>query len=583
MNQTLKRYLVRILRYSAVVLAVASLTDNTALACPPHPSLLEARAAAEAAGETVCRLPSTSEMHARGIGLPEDAFGLNPTGKGSRGQAATAGPFRILCLLVDFSDHTAQVATSFFDNHVFGTGTGTVHDYFDEISYGLIDLVTVNLPSSIGWTRAPQTYAYYVDNQYGMGSYPQNSQGLVEDAVDAVDALVDFSVYDNDSDGYVDILLVVHTGTGAELSGNAADMWSHKWGINRRLTGEGVYVSAFTVQPEFWTTPGDMTIGVYSHELIHGFGLPDLYDTDDPDVDFVSNGIGRWGIMSYGSWNGTLGSSPAHPCAWSRIQMGISTPVNVTANISQQAIPSVNSGGSIYRLWSSGAASNEHFLVENRQRTGYETTLPSSGLFIWHIDDNKTTNQDEWYPGLPGSHHLLVALEQADGLYELEHATGLGDGADPWPGSLNRTTFSGATSPSSDSYLSGGSFVAVDNISASAATMYADLIVGVAASTEDEDIRLPNEFSLSQNYPNPFNPTTTIEFSLLSASDVRLDIYNLLGQHVSTLIDKFVDAGLTRTTWDGIDRHGSKAASGAYFYELIVEGDRQTKKMLLVK
>lgn len=569
----------RMLRSGLVILIAGLLSSGNVISSPPNPSLLEARAAAKAAGLSLSPLPNLADMHARGIDLPEDCFGLKKDGRKVLQSPAAVTPFRILAILVDFDDHVTQTNTSFFDTLVFGPGTGTVNDYFDEISYGTIDLVTVNLPSSIGWNRAPQTYAYYVDGQNGMwGDHPNNSQGLVEDLVDAVDPLVDFSDYDNDDNGYVDILLVIHSGTGAELSGNANDMWSHKWGIDPRLTGDGVYVSTFTVQPELWYSSGDMTCGVYCHELLHGFSLPDLYDTDG-----TSQGIGRWGIMASGSWNGALGDSPAHPCAWSRIQLGVSTAWNITSNTNGINLLNINSDGQILRLWTSGNASDEYFLVENRRQTGYDTGLPGQGLLIWHIDDSKSTNREEWYPGQPTSNHLMVALEQADALYELEHNSGQGDDDDCWPGTLNRTNFTGATSPSSDGYSSGGSFVAVENIPASSALMTIDVKVGIAASVEDDDIALPDRFSLQQNYPNPFNPSTSIAFSLEEQGAVRLEIFNILGQQVRILVDRVVEAGPTTVIWDGTDNRGAGVSSGTYFYKLAVNKSEETKKMLLLK
>jgi immune inhibitor A len=453
-----------------------------------------------------------------------------------------------------------------------------VHDYFDEISYAQIDLVTVNLPSALGWKRAPQTYAYYVNNQYGYGPYPQNSQRLVENLVDAVDAQVNFSNYDNNGDGYVDVMLVIHAGTGAELTRNAADMWSHKWGITPKMTGDGVYVSSYTVQPEFWTTPGDMTIGVYCHELLHGFDLPDLYDTD-----YSSNGVGNWCVMAGGSWNGTMGNSPAHPCAWSLIQLGITSAVNVTSNVSNQSIPSVEGGGSIFRLWTSGAASAQYFLVENRQKTGYDSYLPGSGLLIWHIDDGKANNDSEWYPTLPGATHFLVALEQADGLFELEHANDHGDAADSWPGSLSRTSFSGASAPSSDAYLTGGTFVGVANISASGPTMTADLAVGIAATVDEDQLLVPGDFRLSQNYPNPFNPNTNIQYEMRTPGQVTLEVYDLLGRHVRTLFKGHAESGVSTITWDATEDNGQQVASGVYFYRLVTAAAEQTRKMMLIK
>ncbi|MHC4529519.1 MAG: immune inhibitor A domain-containing protein, partial [Planctomycetota bacterium] len=261
-----RQFYKRSLPRSALIVTLTICMAGTTLAMPPHPSVLEAQAVAKASGRHQA-LPDQDDLHSRGICTPDDFFRshlfLSP---GKAQESPMAGSFRVLALLVDFSDHVSAVAPSFFDTLVFDTGHGTVRDYFDEVSYGQIDLVTVDMPSAVGWTRAPQTYAYYVNDTNGIGPYPQNSQGLVEDLVDAVDGVVDFSLYDNDSDGDVDVLLVIHSGTGAELSGSNSAIWSHKWGITPRLK-DGVFIQSYTIQPEYWSTPGDMTIGVYAHEL----------------------------------------------------------------------------------------------------------------------------------------------------------------------------------------------------------------------------------------------------------------------------------------------------------------------------
>jgi len=89
---------------------------------------------------------------------------------------------------------------------------------------------------------------------------------------------------------------------------------------------------------------------------------------------------------------------------------------------------------------------------------------------------------------------------------------------------------------------------------------------------------IPEDFSLSQNYPNPFNPTTNISFSLPNASNVTLEVFNLLGQRVTVLADGMYEAGQHIVTWDA-----SKYSSGVYFYRLQAEGFVESKKMLLVK
>ena len=98
---------------------------------------------------------------------------------------------------------------------------------------------------------------------------------------------------------------------------------------------------------------------------------------------------------------------------------------------------------------------------------------------------------------------------------------------------------------------------------------------------------LPTSFQLNQNFPNPFNPSTTISFDLPTRSKVTLKIFNLLGQEVSTLIDKDLPANSYKVEWDGRSDTGESVASGIYFYKLIAEaGDNEfveTKKMMLLK
>jgi len=90
---------------------------------------------------------------------------------------------------------------------------------------------------------------------------------------------------------------------------------------------------------------------------------------------------------------------------------------------------------------------------------------------------------------------------------------------------------------------------------------------------------LPNSFALEQNYPNPFNPSTTINFTLGKASNVKLTVYNLLGQRVATLVDGRMNAGTQSVVFDA-----SRFASGVYFYRLDAGSNfNSVKKMLLLK
>jgi hypothetical protein len=103
-------------------------------------------------------------------------------------------------------------------------------------------------------------------------------------------------------------------------------------------------------------------------------------------------------------------------------------------------------------------------------------------------------------------------------------------------------------------------------------------------SVERADLTTPASFALNQNYPNPFNPTTTISFSLPQSGQTRLDVYDVLGKHVTTLLDENMGAGNFRVTWDGMDKNGSKVASGMYIYRIQSSNNfTAVKKMLMVK
>jgi hypothetical protein len=106
-------------------------------------------------------------------------------------------------------------------------------------------------------------------------------------------------------------------------------------------------------------------------------------------------------------------------------------------------------------------------------------------------------------------------------------------------------------------------------------TMHISDQVGV-----DEQIAgdLPREFSLSQNYPNPFNPQTAVKYALPRDSHVKIEIFDLLGRKVQTLVNEDKEAGVHEVIWNA-----DRAASGIYFYRMETEGFTRTNKMLLLR
>ena len=94
---------------------------------------------------------------------------------------------------------------------------------------------------------------------------------------------------------------------------------------------------------------------------------------------------------------------------------------------------------------------------------------------------------------------------------------------------------------------------------------------------------LPEEFALKANYPNPFNPTTTIAFDVPEATDVTLEVYDMMGRRVATLISGQLNAGRYEAVWNARSDAGSMVASGVYIYRLRAGSFESTKQMVLMK
>ncbi len=429
---------------------------------------------------------------------------------------------RVLVLMVDFSDRAGVVSRDFFQDLLFGkdpavSPNGSFRDYYREVSYGQWDITGgVNRPG-IAWVRLPQVSHYYSGDCFGIGrgsecpapQYPQNPQKMIEDAITAARAAgIDFGAYDGNGDGFVDSLFVVHAGRGSELSLDRGDIWSHRGVVpvpmdtnSTNSSGRPVYVRSYTTVPEYWYRPGDMTIGVIAHEYGHDLGLPDLYD-----LDYDAAGIGNWSLMATGCWNGNLGNTPAQFDAWSKYRLGWVKPRRVFGTLVNQPIAAAATFPDVYQFSESEMPNPvEYFLIENRQRVGFDAALPGSGLLIWHIDENAQDNRNQWYPGCSNcSGHYRVALIQADQKWNLERNQNRGDSGDPFPGICATRTcsveFTGFSKLNNNLYTGRQGGFSITTISASGPTITATLSAGrniTSPNTSPLEIRSPGTVFLT--------------------------------------------------------------------------------------
>ena len=415
----------------------------------------------------------------RELGVP---LGVLPAGEA--GAFRVEGTRRIPVLAGKFANTGADPYSETDLQHQLFDGpnpTGTVTDFYHEISYNYLTLTgTVYGAQGGGLFQVAHDDTYYEGDPGDNGVSGNAKTGeYLKELLDAADSWVDFSQFDNDGpdgipnsgddDGYVDITAFIQPEKGGECGGTN-NIWSHRWTYdawwgtayvtNDAAAGGGtIRVNDYTIQPLVSCNGTSIIeIGVFCHEFGHGFGLPDLYDTDGS-----SAGIGTWGLMASGAWggDGSHPATPAHMCAWCKEQLGWMDPVVMCGNQAGVSLQAAEQAGDLLKIYPHGVVDAEYFLVENRVQTGFDQYLPASGVAIWHVDNDQGGNQDE--------NHKLVDLEEADGRNDLDNNTNRGDAGDLFPGSTNNQLFDDDTNPNARDYagdstgFSAGNFGAAVN------------------------------------------------------------------------------------------------------------------------
>lgn len=364
----------------------------------------------------------------------------------------STGNRKILVVLVEYPDLRATIAKENFElllNQPNYNGTGSFRDFFLATSSGKLNLESI----VYGWVMADSSYLYY--GRTSSPSYNTATRQLLLGALkDANDSFnVDFSQFDNDGDGFVDGVILMHAGIGAEEQ-SAPNANNHIWSFRstlpaaQRPTYDGVQVSAYGMFPEKRYNGGAYSmvgIGVAAHEFGHLLDLPDLYSTQSNN-----EAAGNYSLMAGGPWL----NSERTPClndAWSRIRMGWVTPT-VIADTALYKLPyAVVDSDMVFRI--NTTVANEYYLLENRQRKGFDMYLPSKGLAIWHINTNRARLLSEASNNVNNdTSQLGVGIMQADGLRHLERNINRGDASDLYPLTANQN-FTPTSMPASNLHL----------------------------------------------------------------------------------------------------------------------------------
>jgi len=287
---------------------------------------------------------------------------------------APAGQLTAIVLSVEFTNqnHTKS------KNEIHDTIFNRVSQYYRDVSYG-----QVSLTGRVSrWYQMNKTMGAYgrdsalnIDDPDADGA--PDSWMLIQEAIYAADAEIDFSQYT--------YLIILHAGFGQETSNNPNDLWScaYLMGIWFR-THDGISYSKAMIVPELESQGAD-TVGVIAHEFAHLLGLPDLYDPYRR-----SDYCGRWELMGKGLWNGNPpSSSPAHMFAWEKIRLGwISesqiavVQTGVVRNITLSPLE-INGTTLVIKIPITDKA---YYLMELRQRIGFDIGLPDNGILLTYID-----------------------------------------------------------------------------------------------------------------------------------------------------------------------------------------------------
>ena len=319
----------------------------------------------------------------------ENAYNESPRTRISIGASSDGAAYfphtgspKALVILAEFADtlftiqNTKQVFTNYLMNEGHFTETAYrqngnykgVRGYFKDCSYGkftpTFDVVgPVKLPK-------PQTV-------YGAGRNDRPDL-LLEDACSAVDNIVDFSQYDANGDGLVDLVYIIYAGHSANISGNKeTDIWPKSGTISISKTFDGKSIGRYGVSNELAGRENKKKeketingIGLFCHEFSHTLGLPDIYaQPGTPAADQDDQGMEYWDLMDGGT-EVQGGRVPSPYLAWEREAMGWMSIDTLTTDCHIANLKTIDNGGKAYKILNP-SASNEYIVLQSIQKGGW--------------------------------------------------------------------------------------------------------------------------------------------------------------------------------------------------------------------
>ncbi len=330
------------------------------------------------------------------------------------------GKKRCLIILAQFSDvkfaagHDNAFYTRVANEENFTSPDGhrgSVRDYFLAQSNGKFEL---NFDIAGPYTM-PHSASYYGSNS---PSSDAKASEMIATACKMANADgVDFSKYDWEGDGNVDMVFVIYAGYGEATSTKRPDViWPHQFELNytnNDLYLNGKYVNVYACSNEIdeindTGKPHVQGIGAICHEFSHCLGFPDLYDTGTAG----RFGMGHFDLMCQGSYNGDT-FRPAGYSSYEKWMAGWLTPIELSDEDKQISnMKAISDNGEAYIIYNQRNR-DEYYLLENRQHIGWDDALPSTGLQISHVDYDPTSWE---YNRVNAEDHQRFTIFHADDL-----------------------------------------------------------------------------------------------------------------------------------------------------------------------
>ena len=312
----------------------------------------------------------------------------NRAARRAQGAPIAIGQKHFLVILVEFTN--CKFSTSEDPNAAFTAllneqgysangGTGSARDFYYENSHGLFEPIF----DVYGPVRMDTTYAYYGRND-SSGNDMRPEEAVI-DGCRKLNDEIDFTRYDNDGDGKVDLVFMYYAGKGEADGGNTNTIWPHQWEIGfKGVRLDGKLIDAYACTNEVVGYGGGMCgIGTACHEFAHAMGLPDFYDTDYTTNNQAA-GLFSFSTMDSGSYNND-GRTPPYFNMVERVMLGWleEDAIREFPKSGTYKLPSVNENVAYKTLTDQPG---EYFLYECRGSSGWDASLSAHGLLVYHVD-----------------------------------------------------------------------------------------------------------------------------------------------------------------------------------------------------